>query len=251
VSTNAGEGHPKRRGGEWIIQSQNSGRHPAWDSISGFPQSYDASNGIVIFIFKLGIRFYARFKIESDLMPIKGVSKMLQSGSKGIANAPQDLIDACEIQVTGPLQQYEDFEPETLDFDPKSLEDARKRVIREIVQRQGQPIFRRDLLKAYKNRCSVTGNRAAFVLEAAHIVPYLGPDTNNVKNGLILRSDIHTVFDLGLLGIDPKSRAMIVSSELAGTAYVKLKGRILGEPIHPSLRPTKSALEFKFASFRY
>jgi HNH endonuclease len=243
--------NPKRRGGEWIIRSQNSGRHPAWDSVSGFPQNFDASNGVIILIFKLGVRFYARFKFETELASIKGISGFLQSGSKGIFNATQDLIDLCDIQISGPLQQYEDFKFDNLDFEPTSIEDARKRVIREIIQRQGQPIFRRKLLKAYGNRCTMTGFRSSFVLEAAHIVPYLGPKTNTIQNGLILRADIHTIFDLGLLGIHPNSRTLLVSSELAKSGYAKLNGRTLSEPIDSSCRPTKSALEFRFELFRH
>lgn len=243
--------NPNRRGGEWIIRSQNSGRHPAWDSVSGFPQNFDASNGVIIFIFKLGVRFYACFKFETELASIEGTSKLLKEGSKGIVNATQDLIEVCDIQIGGPLQQYEDFKFSTVDFEPSSIEDARKRAIREIVQRQGQPIFRRKLLKAYGNRCTVTGFRSLFVLEAAHIVPYLGPDTNAIQNGLILRADIHTIFDLGLLGIHPNSRALLVSSELAKSGYAKLNGRTLIEPIDSSFRPTKSALEFRFELFRH
>ncbi|MEO2018753.1 MAG: HNH endonuclease signature motif containing protein [Fuerstiella sp.] len=41
------------------------------------------------------------------------------------------------------------------------------------------------------------------VLEAAHIRPYRRPEDNDVQNGLLLRADIHTLFDLNLLGIEP------------------------------------------------
>jgi 5-methylcytosine-specific restriction protein A len=38
-------------------------------------------------------------------------------------------------------------------------------------------------------------------VEAAHIVPFQGVKTNNITNGILLRSDFHILFDLGLIGI--------------------------------------------------
>src|SRR5262249_37425762 len=54
-----------------------------------------------------------------------------------------------------------------------------------------------------KDRCLVTGCEVLAVLEAAHIRTYPGEDDNDPANGLLLRSDIHTWFDLDLLGIEP------------------------------------------------
>lgn len=71
-------------------------------------------------------------------------------------------------------------------FDPTDLIDGRKRTITSVVQRQGQPAFRRALIKAYGGKCAVTDCDAEEALEAAHIVPYQGPETNHVTNGLLL-----------------------------------------------------------------
>ena len=65
--------------------------------------------------------------------------------------------------------------------------DARLRVVRQIVARQGQSAFRAALLEAYHGRCAITGCDAAAVLEAAHLRPYRGPESNTVPNGLLLR----------------------------------------------------------------
>jgi hypothetical protein len=70
--------------------------------------------------------------------------------------------------------------------DPKDDYDARRRVVRQIVARRGQPAFRAALLEAYQGRCAVTGCDAAAALEAAHLRPYRGPDSNSVTNGLLL-----------------------------------------------------------------
>lgn len=80
-----------------------------------------------------------------------------------------------------------------------SEEDARQRELRAVFLRRGQEKFRKDLINAYKSRCAVTGCNIVEILEAAHIIPYRGEHTNRCNNGLLLRADIHTLFDLGLL----------------------------------------------------
>ncbi|MEG8052564.1 HNH endonuclease signature motif containing protein [Sphingomonas aerolata] len=85
--------------------------------------------------------------------------------------------------------------------DPTSIEDGRKKIERMVTLRQGQPAFRKALMDAYERRCAVTGCTIDDVLEAAHISPYLGEHTNHVTNGLLLRADIHTLFDRGLIKV--------------------------------------------------
>lgn len=80
-------------------------------------------------------------------------------------------------------------------FEPSDIQDGRKKVLREFAIRQGQKKFREKLLGAYEFRCAVTGTAIMATLQAAHIVPYKGPQTNSVQNGLLLRADIHNLFD--------------------------------------------------------
>lgn len=67
--------------------------------------------------------------------------------------------------------------------------------------RLGQGAFRVLVTEAYQRRCAVTGEKTLPVLEAAHIKPYseLGP--HRVRNGLLLRSDFHKLFDLGYVTV--------------------------------------------------
>jgi hypothetical protein len=129
------------------------------------------------------------------------------------------------------------------DFDAKNDSDARKKVLRGIAMRLGQPRFRRDLMTAYECRCAVTGCDAEDALEAAHIMPYKGEHTNAVKNGLLLRADIHTLFDLGLLTINPETYTVALSPALTNTRYKNLAGAKLRLPKLPSLHPDKEALQ--------
>jgi hypothetical protein len=128
------------------------------------------------------------------------------------------------------------------DFDPTTIDDARRKTLAAIVRRLGQPAFRRALLKAYNGRCAVSGCTLTEVLEAAHILPYKGPGTNHVTNGLLLRTDLHTLFDLGLIAVHERHNTLIVSPNLRGTEYEQLEGTVLYLPQSASERPNAEAL---------
>ncbi|WP_213781785.1 HNH endonuclease [Caballeronia sp. dw_276] len=116
------------------------------------------------------------------------------------------------------------------EFDP--TEDARRRIMRTLVQREGQPQFRRALIDEYAGACAISGCKVGALLEAAHIIPYLGPHTNDVSNGLLLRADLHKLFDMHMFRIDPESRTVYLCDELKASEYACIEGR--------RLRPTKS-----------
>lgn len=121
--------------------------------------------------------------------------------------------------------------------------DLRVRELRAVVMRRGQREFRDALLEAYAGKCAITQCAAIAVLEAAHIVPYGGEHTNRPDNGLLLRSDIHTLFDLGLLWVDPTTMCVEVAEQLLATEYEGLRGRALRLPQDPALRPHRDHLQ--------
>ena len=105
--------------------------------------------------------------------------------------------------------------------------------------RLGQGAFRVLVTDAYQRRCAVTGERTLPVLEAAHIKPYASKGPHRVSNGILLRSDLHTLFDLGYVTVTPELR-LEVSSRLReewenGREYYAYHGREL------SFRPTDTA----------
>jgi hypothetical protein len=120
-------------------------------------------------------------------------------------------------------------------------QDERRASLRAVVVRRGQPRFRNDLLARYRH-CLVTRFSAPAVLEAAHISPYRGDTTNDVRNGLLLRSDIHTLFDLNLLTITP-DYVIRVSPDLVATPYGGFDTDSLSFPAGESLRPDRGMLE--------
>lgn len=127
--------------------------------------------------------------------------------------------------------------------------DARLRVYRQIVARRGQSGFRAALMDAYQGRCAVTGCDAAAALEGAHLRPYRGPESNTVTNGLLLRADIHTLFDLRLLAPEPVARNVVVSKLLAGTQYETLSTCRLADPAADWQRPSGEALQMIWRNF--
>jgi hypothetical protein len=139
------------------------------------------------------------------------------------APSMQDLVAEAEAELGEPGDEDSSSEPA---FDPNAIEDGRERVAREIAVRRGQAGFRQRLLDAY-GCCAISGSEVEQALEAAHIVPYQGPGTNHVTNGLLLRADLHTLFDLGLLSIDPLSLTVLVHTDLNGSEYEKLRGQPL------------------------
>lgn len=78
-----------------------------------------------------------------------------------------------------------------------------------VPQRLGQRAFQGVVLSAYGYRCAVTGDKIRPVLQAAHIRPLPQGGEHRLDNGLLLRSDVHTLFDRGYLGVDPKLRLLV------------------------------------------
>ncbi len=128
------------------------------------------------------------------------------------------------------------------EFDHSALVDERERTIALVLKRRGQSDFRRTLLTAYDGRCAITGRDGTQALEAAHICPYLGPDTNSPSNGLLLRADLHTLFDLGLITIEPETMSVVLASELRNTEYATLEGERLHLPSATEWWPSPKAL---------
>lgn len=127
--------------------------------------------------------------------------------------------------------------------------DSRRIVETRAVVREGQGAFRTRLLDAYEGQCAITGEHTQPVLDAAHVQPYLGPESNHVQNGLLLTKELHALFDLGYVTVTP-DHVVRVSRRLRadwnnGRRYEKLDGQPLEfVPRAPRERPNRLALEW-------
>ncbi|MBW9117181.1 HNH endonuclease [Rhizobium cauense] len=139
-------------------------------------------------------------------------------------------------------------EAETLSqsFDSPSASDQRQKAMAEVVRRRGQVKFRRALLEAYGDKCAISGCDAVEALEACHIAPYRGDYSDHIQNGLLLRADLHSLLDLGLIAIEPGTMTVRIAAQLEGTTYSVLAGTPLLLPSDPSKRPSIQALAEHF-----
>jgi putative restriction endonuclease len=133
-------------------------------------------------------------------------------------------------------------QPEKAPWQPPD-QDERERVRASVVRRRGQAAFRRKVLATYRGRCAVTGADVLPVLDAAHISPFSGSASDHIENGLLLRSDIHALFDLGLLAVDSASMRCLLDPSLASTSYADLEGRKLRLPADSAKWPSPLALD--------
>jgi hypothetical protein len=131
-------------------------------------------------------------------------------------------------------------------FDASNIADARRKAMKAIAVRRGQPAFRRQVMEAYGGACGVSGCTTSAVLEAAHISPYRGAHTNHVCNGVLLRADLHTLFDLGLLAIEPDTHIVRVASSLHTSEYFEYHGVSLRLPTDAACWPDVGALRAKY-----
>jgi hypothetical protein len=120
---------------------------------------------------------------------------------------------------------------------------------RAIKIRRGQAKFREGLLAAYHRTCAVTGCKVVDLLEAAHIRPHAEEPNYSITNGLLLRADIHTLFDIGLLAVDSRYRIRVAPS-LLFSEYKMYHERDLRQPEFPSNMPNTDALERRYKEFR-
>jgi putative restriction endonuclease len=129
-----------------------------------------------------------------------------------------------------------------------SIADTRQAVLRTIRQRRGQKRFRDSLISRYGPQCMLTRCDLLDVLEAAHVWPCRGQEDNHPENGLLLRADIHTLFDLDHLAIDPDTLTVRLSPVLARTSsYGSLAGIAL--KASPTCRPARDPLLLRWQSF--
>ncbi len=115
-----------------------------------------------------------------------------------------------------------------------------------VAPRLGQRTFQVAVLEAYSRACCVTGEHSLPALEAAHIRPYASEGPHAIPNGLLLRADLHRLFDKGYVTVTPEFR-LEVGGRLRkdfrnGRSYYPLHGAPLRVPETPALRPSSDYL---------
>jgi putative restriction endonuclease len=115
-----------------------------------------------------------------------------------------------------------------------------------VLPRLGQGAFRVIVTDVYRRQCALTNSHVLHVLDAAHIRPYAEGGSHVPSNGLLLRQDLHTLFDRGYLTVSPDYRVE-VSRRLKdefdnGKEYYALAGKSILLPENPLFRPSSEQL---------
>jgi putative restriction endonuclease len=183
------------------------------------------------------------FPVDGTADPPPGFARSIQQGKR------YDMSDAAVSGYFGELLQMLLGAAIELDFsqpwhrDGPVFSDPRLRPYR-----LGQQAFKAKVLDAYRQRCAITGSKIWPVLEAAHIRPVTRGGEHRLDNGLLLRSDVHTLFDRGYLGVDPGYR-LRVSPRLRqdfgnGERFYAQAGQVVALPERKPDRPHREFLEW-------
>jgi len=117
-----------------------------------------------------------------------------------------------------------------------------------VTPRLGQGSFRIMVTDAYKRRCAVTNERTLPALEAAHIKPYMENGPHDVRNGILFRSDIHRLFDIGYVTVSEDYRFEVsrrIREEFEnGRDYYALQGKHMSLPSSKDTWPDKAFIEW-------
>ena len=143
------------------------------------------------------------------------------------------------------ISRFEKLDPDPRD--PPNLEKIEDlTALRKVVLRRYQAAFRQALLRERPNCCALTGTSEISVLDAAHIIPYATKfaDRDKLENGLLLRSDIHKLFDAHQITINPATKTVVISEHISSSDYLKLHGARVTD------RVSEKSLSFHFKEFQ-
>ncbi len=180
-----------------------------------------------------GLAYVERYDSLTDMFTLHGP-----------VSAEASNVDFCSVV---PYEQL--TEEEKRIFRDADDGDERKKVLAEQVRREKQGEFRRALMNAYSGSCAATGVDVPEVLQAAHIDPYRGKKSQIVTNGMLLRADIHLLYDAHLLTVLPENNIIRVNKQFIRSFYGQFNGQSIAVPEDPLLRPNDELLEMHMREF--
>ncbi|MDT0501408.1 MULTISPECIES: HNH endonuclease signature motif containing protein [unclassified Halomonas] len=162
--------------------------------------------------------------------------------------------ELCHVSMHQSASQISHVSESSSTYTADELE--KRYVIREAKTRVHQAEFRARVMRAYSNRCAMTGLPVPQLLDAAHIIPDSDQaSTAEVSNGISLSRLHHRAYDADLIGIDPNFRIHL-NSDLLSTqdgplleSMKQLNGQMISMPKHCKDRPSQEALELRFQRF--
>lgn len=177
---------------------------------------------------------------SSESTPSGGGGTVTALGLLQVKNAVLVWLDKPTENLPGEII-FEEWTP-----DPNWLEKrkALPREVQDVLTRPGASEFRQLVLTEYDGQCAVTGYKVPQAIEVAHIVPYFGPESDDIQNALPLRTDIHRLFDKGLIRIEyrqPIRKYVVRVHDSIMADYSKYEKALLLVPKDPLSAPSNSA----------
>lgn len=163
------------------------------------------------------------FEELMKIHPVAGVWNVASSGSL-LTDAVAEKLEAAwgrhlRRSKRTPLRATVD--------DLEDPQDARVKRLTETWARDQQGAFRERLFERYGRACQITGCTVMSVVQACHLRSVSAQGSDRADNGLLMRIDLHVLFDAGRLGVDPDTLTVHVCASLSGTEYAELQGRSL------------------------
>ncbi len=195
---------------------------------------------------KRGISMDQAFASKSSSRLFREMKRYRLERIWALAEEDLETLEAL-IAESGGLQQPEDEDPiaEALRKEAEKIAQSlleRKSVL--IKPRPRQAAFRQSAIERHGGRCVFTKTNVPEALEAAHVIPHTGAQQfERPENSLLLRRDVHALFDLFLLSIDPNTGKIRVSPQLVNSVYAKLEGRVVRHKL------SDAAVKFHFQEF--
>lgn len=150
-----------------------------------------------------------------------------------------DDIHRALVQLGTRLSPTAEFSPHRCWLDANDETVAREASLRDVADRPAQREFRAQIRQIYGNRCAVTGCATPSALQAAHIRTFDGSDNNAPTNGILLRADLHLMFDAYLIALSEDGSQLEVCSSLQDPTYDFLRNAPVSPPIREDLRPSR------------
>lgn len=188
----------------------------------------------------------------NSILDVKELLKIdSRRGFWGVASSGVRVPEAIEARLAAKWKQVlkrngmsgrETAGDETL----APLIEARTRAWASVITRPQQGAFRNALTRRYGNQCQISGCGVMGVVHACHIKRVADGGAEVVQNGILLRLDLHVLFDADLIGIDPKTMEVHIHPSLKGTEYNDFAGtRVRAQP-----SPSVEALTQRWRAFR-
>jgi putative restriction endonuclease len=184
------------------------------------------------------------FFSESDWFPVPEWSREIVRGKTYALDSQAGQLIWKHLSPA--LQRIHDF---GLDQDARRIEEEQSRYGKDTIihPRLGQGAFKVSVTDAYRRSCAISEEHTLPALEAAHIKPYGMHGPHQVNNGLLLRSDIHRLFDKGYITITPELKVEIsrrIREEFKnGRYYYPFDGAKLHHlPLNPADYPSREYL---------